>query len=560
MRSLIVAGLLFCAGCPAAIAADENGLNVLRNQLGGSQTNIATMRQQALERFRRTDVDGVPGVSQADYDVAVQLASAMQRGQAVAASFMHDLDGDGRVTLAEVRLAFMRQAHQPLRSGGATVQPTEEQVRIILEKLVATAFEADANQDGVLTFEEVYAHAEAKRKPQFVRHFTQQTAVPLSLDANGDGTVSAAEYQAAVDIVLRELDPDGDGTISHAEQEANRTRLASIRRVLDEQRQRAERQARLAEHVKLCRMPPVPQGARVMAVGTRSGAAISSVTIGEADAEIRVARIDIQEGEQPLYVIARSGTGTIWQFTGAVQRVAHVVAMSEIMASDVPRVGIVGIDRTRVTFKSAKTCLLDFSAPSHIEETRQHLTALLEGTTPEVIAALSPLSRVRFPIGIASGDYPIGRVAPQPNDRGSRAVYDEMIRRAPLGVVEIDPKTVVSGLPVKTFDVLPGYAGLLQLIEMRALEVTEYVRALRLGRNLVIGDLQVTDPRGNAATVTEVAQGFRVLGRMTMPTHLEHSLKFVVPAGVPVPLGAPGPAKLSCESGAALPRAGEPCP
>lgn len=560
MRTLIMAGVVLCASGAIANAADEAALNALRAQIGMSRNDVAAIRKQAIERFRRADVDDIRGVSQADFDQQARMYEAQHRASFLAMTLTRDLDGDGRVTRSELRLSFLQQAREPLRSRNETVDPTEEQVQTILEKLVTTALQADADKNGVLTFEEIYAHAATtQQKPAAMRSQTANASVPLSLDANGDGIVSLAEYEAALDIVLREIDVDGDGKISPAEHEAYRPTQNAARQAQNERRRKMERQVQLAELAKTCRFPEVPSGALVAVVGTHEGAALSNLAMGDGSPVIRIAHIDIQEGERPIYVIARASTGIVWQFTGAVGRVAHVIALAN-GTGETPYAGVVGIDRARVSFRLSNICMPGFTEAGQSEEIKEGLAALLHGARPDVVVALNSLSRARLPIGMASGNYPIGVLPLAPSDRGGRAIYDELLRSAPLGIAEIDPKSVVASLPARSLDVQPGHAGLLQLVEKRSLEITEYVPALRLGRNLVIGDPKgINIVGGGPGLATELARGFRVLGPMTLPTGLEHSMRFVVPSGVPVPFGNPAPAKVTCESGAPLPKAGEPC-
>ena len=309
-RRLGIAGLLLVTGLVSAQAADAPGLDELRLRVMSfvHGKTVAAAREQAILLFRTLDIDGVPGISQADYDMAARIQWAQQRSYQIAAILAYDLDGDGQVTRAELQQAFGRQARAPIQQSGVALVPTGEQMKAVLDKLVETALEADANKDGIITFQEMLAHVDGKFKTQMAnRH--QEQVVPLALDRNGDGVVSLAEYTAALDIVLKEVDSDGDGQISAAEVQAYQQTLQLIQRAVQERAEQERQRAQIAAKVKTCGLPAVPAGAFVAVVSTFEGAAISNVAIGDDAQEIRAAQIDIQEGQQPIYVVATSQTG-----------------------------------------------------------------------------------------------------------------------------------------------------------------------------------------------------------------------------------------------------------
>src|SRR5688572_18424251 len=84
MRTLIMAGVVLCASGAIANAADEAALNALRAQIGMSRNDVAAIRKQAIERFRRADVDDIRGVSQADFDQQARMYEAQHRASFLA--------------------------------------------------------------------------------------------------------------------------------------------------------------------------------------------------------------------------------------------------------------------------------------------------------------------------------------------------------------------------------------------------------------------------------------------------------------------------------------------
>ena len=125
-RRLGIAGLLLVTGLVSAQAADAPGLDELRLRVMSfvHGKTIAAAREQAILLFRTLDIDGVPGISQADYDLAARIQWAQQRSYQIAAILAHDLDGDGQVTRAELQQAFGRQARAPIHQSGVALIPT----------------------------------------------------------------------------------------------------------------------------------------------------------------------------------------------------------------------------------------------------------------------------------------------------------------------------------------------------------------------------------------------------------------------------------------------------
>ena len=90
------------------------------------------------------------------------MQAASLRSQRVRMWAELDLDGDGRVTRAEVGAAKLPQAVTTLRPQGITADPTREQISAVLDKLVAVVMSQDADGNGVITLAEVFEAARAQ--------------------------------------------------------------------------------------------------------------------------------------------------------------------------------------------------------------------------------------------------------------------------------------------------------------------------------------------------------------------------------------------------------------
>ena len=88
-------------------------------------------------------------------------------------------------------------------------------------KRAATFADADTNADGALSQAELVAHHEAK---QAERKAKRQAAMFAKLDADGNGTISADEFNSRPMRGFDKMDTDGDGVITEEEREAMKTK------------------------------------------------------------------------------------------------------------------------------------------------------------------------------------------------------------------------------------------------------------------------------------------------------------------------------------------------
>ena len=129
----------------------------------------------------------------------------------------NDLNGDGRVTLPELKLQFGPKSRKQLRSNGILINPTSQQSDQVLEKLVAGALKADRNGDGVVSFREALEEANIATERQVDRLRNRRGRIPSSMDLNGDGTISESEFMETADQVLAAIDRNNDSRFSARE-------------------------------------------------------------------------------------------------------------------------------------------------------------------------------------------------------------------------------------------------------------------------------------------------------------------------------------------------------
>ncbi|API52576.1 hypothetical protein BMW22_13995 [Rhizobium leguminosarum] len=134
---------------------------------------------------------------QEDIERSKQIAAARQRASGVAAFFSSDLDGDGRLTLAEFK--------------DAQEQSWYETSIDISSELGQRFAKLDLDGNGTVTFEEAKAAAEKPGQPESGRDVAGRLQQLLAVDPNQDGTLTAAELEQLGRAAFAYYDRDKDG-------------------------------------------------------------------------------------------------------------------------------------------------------------------------------------------------------------------------------------------------------------------------------------------------------------------------------------------------------------
>jgi hypothetical protein len=204
---------------------------------------------------------------------------------------------------------------------------------------------------------------------------------------------------------------------------------------------------------------------------------LSSVTLGSQDAVVHAGRVVVERGREPLYLVMPTYSATIWQFSGAVERIERVVMTSAIAAPrtgnalQAPLVGATGIAPERISFLGRPDCVEYFSEiPSSSSLRTIAAVRNAIGKEPDVVAFKYSVNSFTVPSGKIDmpGDelqQPLFTKKPVGSDRARESMY--WFFRG--GVIDIDPKTVVASAPAAAYEVLPSQAGLAQLLETGAL-------------------------------------------------------------------------------------------
>lgn len=515
-----VASLLLAAPASAQVLAapEIDGRDWLRLQLRGHLRDGSTwseVEQHMLALFRASEIIA-GGVTADSARIRNERLLAQRRAAVIQQRLVLDLDNDGIVSRDEMIASFNTRTGNPLQSNGIMIEPTPEQRKAVLDRLVADALKDDTDGNGQLDFAEMRAAAQQQITRQMGGPMQDPTLVPMSLDSDRDGTVTRTEYTAAARAVFEEIDTTRDDRIDAAELQAASARIAEAERARSQALQAQRQAAEQAKKLEACNIPTLSAGAKLVVFGAYEGRALSTVSLGGDDVEVTVGDIVIEDGDETLDLVLLSYDAQIWRLRGAVGRIGRVVASSYQRAGPndpTPRVGVVGIPREKLAVPRRSDCLPYFSGTAIAERSRSiaAVTALAK-RPPDAVFGTYGVSTVTLPSGRLDEKAPLPGTVELPNSGPASGIWREMLRFNPSGMVRIDPTDVVSALPARSYAVLPQQAGLAQLVEEGALTV-----------------------EGNG-------RSFIITRKIRFPAGLNgaHSVKFVLGRDVPAPEGSPG--------------------
>lgn len=537
----------------------EQGSLTTRSMIrAGDSIDQVLVKAESL--FATTDIDG-NGVSKSDQELRAQIESARKRGQQLGLWLHKDLDGDGDITLAELKAFFQPQIRRPIKSSGVSLIPTDDQMAQMLDKLVTDALKPDQNGDKLITSAELQSFAEAQARAHRGQISRRHSAIPMDLDRDGDGTVTRHEFLEVVTETLNETDLDGDKSISSEELKSFGERNKGIGKIVHANKRAKQQKAQILAQVSSCNLsdelPQPSDSAGIVLLGTTRGKALSTVSLGGDDAVVTVADVKIEPGSRPLFMIVAAREAIIWRFSGAIDRVANLVMTSKNSVSGgIPRVGVVGVPANRVHFSPNNNCWKPFSKPESRDGIwMTQLLPVLFGRGADVVVGENAVSQLSLPGGLFSGAVFYKGAVNLPTEGDSALLLEALLNTHPGGLVEIKPDTVVSATQAKRYTVMPREAGLIQLLDEGALEVLGHHLIVDTGGTRII----LPDRRGRSLTLEDVRammirmpDKFLILKKIQFPAGLRSigSVNFVLSRDAPAPDGKP-------DNGRAVKRQGE---
>ncbi|WP_082847898.1 EF-hand domain-containing protein [Bradyrhizobium sp. DOA9] len=534
----LLAAALAHVGLARAQQPSSQGERLLLGRMyaGGDLNRYMT---QLRDEFFQLDADRDGKLTERDAALHALMEGPQARVSPLMLVMRYDLDGDAAVTEDEVR-QVARYEQRSLFAQPAENRPPIGRLEEELARIVKTIMAFDADKDGKVSLMEAYKPAQTSARPSS-HGYPQRVRDALTLDAATSGELPLANYQAAGEVLFRTIDADADGKISQQE-------LTDFRRKAVDAENSAVRQKKLRDEAEIarkkqeaidaeraaCAIPKASDASKVVLLGAYETDALSSVTIGSQDNEVRAGRIVVEPGSEPLYVVIASYAPTIWQFSGAVERVERLVMTSSLTGPNAgdPRqpslVGATGIPHDRITLLSRSNCFGYFSeAPSSASLQTAAFITNSAGKPPDVIATRYSIASFSIPSGTIESAVEqrqklvirkdegtlniIGNLANILIQSGPSRAKEEMDRFFPGGVTEIDPNAVIASAAVTPYDVLPSQAGLVQLLAKGRISQ-------------------------NRAGEFVVRQKIRFPARLTGA----HAVTFLIMKGVPYPDGDPG--------------------
>ncbi|MBR1254888.1 hypothetical protein JQ634_14395 [Bradyrhizobium sp. AUGA SZCCT0240] len=531
MRLRVIHFLGALVVCPGLVTPAWASSEWIVARMAGALRVDATwdqVRSHMLPSFYASN-PGDRGVTAEGIDNLRKISVAQRRTQAITQILVYDLDGNGNVTKEEVITAMEPRARHMISANGVQLEPSPQQIRLQLEKLVSDALKPDADSNGVITAAEI--EREAQRQAEQANNGWQQSVspqfVPMTLDTNRDGAVSLAEYEAAVREQFDVVDQDRDGRISAGETTSFGKLLSEARQATQRAREAQARTLKLEAATKECQIPASPPGIKMVFLGAHQGKALSNAWIGTQNRVTYVTTVEIAQGSEPIYLVLASERAMIWDIVGA-ERIAGVVAHAEAVVGTAnangdrkPLVGIMGVPRERIRFTAHPGCLVTPTDATMKDGSAQQSAALLLGRAPDEIGGEHSAGSFRIPAARHFGDRPVRNSIQLPKEGFGELLWREVREVYPAGLAQIDMDSVISAHPVKRYSVLPDRAGLAELVDAGALAIIGTSRGFRIN--------------GGDVKPFTVPDRFRISGKLRLPAGAAGT--FILPRRTPPPEG-----------------------
>jgi Ca2+-binding EF-hand superfamily protein len=507
--------LLVCGQVAAQTPDQQTSPNqVLIGRLQAGATLERYLQGLRVELLR-LDANGDGVIDSADVDVHNVIAAASYRANAAIRFMNADLDGDGVVTEAELRLKlkYDRRMNTATQSGAPLSGPRSRDLNLneLVEQEIRNLMVADADNDGRITWNEAIEFT--KKQPFYGENVTSDLATSahqlLTLATNGKTSVSLPDIETAATAAFIAADADGNGTISQDELVAARSQA-------------------------YCGMPAAAKRSKIVLLSSYETEALSSVAIGAQEEITGVGTINVESGDEPIYLVIASYQPTIWRLYGAVERIERVfvtttkTGLNKTDPKSMPLAGVTGLPADRVTFARQSGCVGFFTEVPSID------AAKAASTVKQQAGKDVAVSVGRFKV--AGFQVPSGKIDVIENNRTAlgtdrnggtnTATSDatnipvqaatgnlerEFLRLTPGGLVEVDAESVVASASAERYEVAPQEAGLIQLMRSGALTQNQ---------------------RGE----------FIIHKKIRFPAALtgQHAARFLLMRGVPTPEGDPG--------------------
>jgi hypothetical protein len=279
-----------------------------------------------------------------------------------------------------------------------------------------------------------------------------------------------------------------------------------------------------------CQIAPVSAEHLFVAATVNQGDTVTNVQLGDETSETTMVRIVVASGSKPITVLLQSSQAVIWNFEGAVERVARAM----IVPGSRNRAAVAGLPAAHVDILKLARCPVQ-TVPFEqlIQFRRDEILRTLFGRAPDKAAKGYSPNFITLP-DLQYGAAPAGGPERTAETLGEK----NLLSYFKGGFRMVDPKSLVSRAEVLTPETYPNAAGLIQLERAGAIrpprrdEIDSFAEGLskpfrsKLSPNYRLG----------------VSFSYVILRDVMLPAGLNgaHLKNFLVLPGVPAPRGSVG--------------------
>lgn len=228
-------------------------------------------------------------------------------------------------------------------------------------------------------------------------------------------------------------------------------------------------------------------------VSTYDGTAASNLALDGQGAETRVATLEVEPGPGQVFLLLASQRPVVWNLTGDLGRLTRVVVQRAGIRDGSGEAGVTGVTADKVTFLAPDTCV---EAISEYDDELSPIVVLgpwlTWQRTPSLILATNNMRKSFVPSGRVASErsFPVANFdlithnelfepfgdsfVKSPMDAATVSVlrsYWSGSYGAMEGVFFFKPGEVITSGPEEFYEVIPGAAGVIQLIKNGTLRV-----------------------------------------------------------------------------------------
>lgn len=276
-----------------------------------------------------------------------------------------------------------------------------------------------------------------------------------------------------------------------------------------------------------CRFASVDAAHRFIVAGVMNGDTLTNLQLGDPDRASTVIRVDVKAGAGPLTVFLHSQDAVIWDFEGAVEEIGSAFIVARNGSRGVAARGLAeGIAK----FPDLSRCPSVIPAPSMKPLEDKNNIELYFGRPADSIAFQG------FPnvLTLPTDEFAL---TPRRTDQMTHTEF-ELFMYHRGGFRRIDPKSIVSPVPVLEPETYPIEAGLDQLERDGAIRPPKRSEIERL----IEGFRRQYPSRIDLVEHTSFSIDYAITREIMLPPGLfgAHSVTFLVLPGVPAPRGNAG--------------------